>query len=110
MSPEFSRAGPLPGSISNCARTGCLVLAVVLLGASPLPADLPAQRNSGFESRTVAIVKARLVVSPDQELEQGTLVIRDGLIAAVGPDLPAPPDAEIIDGAGLIVYPGFIDA
>src|SRR5207302_3624252 len=40
----------------------------------------------------------------------GTLVIRDGLIVAAGKDLPIPPDAEVIEGAGLTVYPGFIDA
>jgi len=68
------------------------------------------QRNVGFESRTFAIVKARLVISPDEELESGTLVIRDGLIVAVGREVPIPPDAEQIDGTGLILYPGFIDA
>lgn len=69
-----------------------------------------AQRNSGFESTTFAIVKAKLVVSPDEEIEQGTLIIRDGLIVAAGKDVLPPADAEIIDGAGLVVYPGFIDA
>ncbi|WP_406700275.1 amidohydrolase family protein [Singulisphaera sp. Ch08] len=37
--------------------------------------------------------------------------MRDGRIEAVGPtdQVPIPPDAEIIDGTGLVVYPGFID-
>jgi len=67
-------------------------------------------RNAGFESKTFAIVKARLVVSPEEEIEQGTLVIRDGLIVAAGKDVPIPPDAEVIEGAGLTVYPGFMHA
>jgi hypothetical protein len=71
-------------------------------------AQLP--RNSGFESKTFAIIKARLALSPEVEIDQGTLVIRDGLIAAAGKDVPIPPDAEVIEGTGLIVYPGFIDA
>ncbi len=74
--------------------------------------DTPAVPGAprGFESTTFAIVKAKLVVSPDEEIEQGTLLIRDGLIVAAGKDVALPADAEIIDGAGLTVYPGFIDA
>ncbi|MGQ0633881.1 MAG: amidohydrolase family protein [Planctomycetaceae bacterium] len=73
-------------------------------------AQSQAERPVGFEPRAFAIVNARLVVSPDEEIEQGTLVIRDGVIAAAGQEIEAPADAEVIDGQGLIVYPGFIDA
>src|SRR5207249_4038968 len=45
-----------------------------------------------------------------QILPQATVVIRDGLIDAVGADVKAPADALIIEGQGLTVYPGFIDA
>ncbi len=74
------------------------------------PALAQVQRNSGFESTTFAIIKARLVISPEEEIEQGTLVLRDGLIVAAGKEVQVPSDAEIIDGTGLIVYSGFIDA
>lgn len=40
----------------------------------------------------------------------GTVVITDGLIEALGPDLQVPPDAEVIDASGRWVLPGFIDA
>jgi imidazolonepropionase-like amidohydrolase len=68
------------------------------------------QRNSGFEASTFAIVKARIVVSPEEEIEQGTIVVRDGLIVAVGKEVAVPSDADIIDGTTLTVYAGFIDA
>lgn len=83
-------------------------LAICAALSQPAPAQV--QRNAGFESKTFAITKARLVVSPEEEIEQGTLVIRDGLIVAAGKDVAVPLDAETIDGAGLIVYAGFIDA
>ncbi|MFN8118376.1 MAG: amidohydrolase [Micropruina glycogenica] len=38
------------------------------------------------------------------------MVITDGLIEALGPDLQVPPDAEVIDASGRWVLPGFIDA
>jgi N-acyl-D-aspartate/D-glutamate deacylase len=37
------------------------------------------------------------------------VVLADGLVRAVGPDLPVPEGAEIVDCAGLVVAPGFID-
>ena len=43
-------------------------------------------------------------------IERGTVVIRNGLIAAAGANVNAPPDARVIDGAGLTVYPGLIDS
>lgn len=59
---------------------------------------------------TFAIANARIVTVSGPVIEKGTVVIRDGLIAAVGENVSAPADARVIDGAGLTVYPGFIDA
>lgn len=59
---------------------------------------------------TYAITNARIVTVSGPVIERGTLVIRNGLIAAAGADVSAPPDARVIDGAGLTVYPGLIDA
>src|SRR5262245_26702900 len=60
--------------------------------------------------RVFAIRDARVVTEPGKVLPKGTVVIRDGLIEAVGPDVAAPADALIIAGKGLTVYPGFLDA
>lgn len=59
---------------------------------------------------TYAITNARIVTASGPTLERGTVVIRNGLIAAVGANVNAPADARIIDGAGLTVYPGLIDS
>lgn len=58
---------------------------------------------------TFAIVGARIEVGDGRIIAKGTVLIRDGVIAAVGASVAAPPEAEIIKGDGLIVYPGFID-
>lgn len=68
------------------------------------------EREVGFQPRTWAIAKAKLVISPEKEIPSGTLVIRNGFIVAAGSDVPVPPEAEVIDGSGLTVYPGFLDA
>lgn len=57
-----------------------------------------------------AIKDARIVTASGPEIERGTVLMRDGLIEAVGASVSAPADAWVIDGKGLTVYPGLIDA
>jgi imidazolonepropionase-like amidohydrolase len=74
----------------------------------------PGKAQIGVANRAVpgtyAITNARIVPVSGPTINRGTIVIRDGLIVAVGANAQAPADARIIDGAGLSVYPGFIDA
>jgi imidazolonepropionase-like amidohydrolase len=76
---------------------------------SPVPAGAQRGRPGGGID-VYAITNARIVTVSGPVIERGTVVIRDGLIAAVGAGVNAPPDARTIDGAGLTVYPGLIDA
>jgi imidazolonepropionase-like amidohydrolase len=57
-----------------------------------------------------AITNARVVTVSGATIEKGTVVVRDGLIEAVGADARVPADARVLDGTGLTVYPGFFDA
>lgn len=59
---------------------------------------------------TYAITNARIVTVSGSTVERGTVVIRNGLIAAAGANISAPPDARVIDGTGLTIYPGLIDS
>jgi imidazolonepropionase-like amidohydrolase len=56
-----------------------------------------------------AIRGARIVTAAGAPIESGTVVIRRGTIEAVGASVTVPNDADVIDGAGLTVYPGLID-
>lgn len=58
----------------------------------------------------VAIRGARVFTVGGPVLERGTVLLKDGLIEAVGEGIAIPADATIIDGTGLNVYPGLIDA
>jgi len=57
-----------------------------------------------------ALVGARVVTAPGQVLTNATIVVRNGLITAVGAGLTPPAGARVWDLKGLTVYPGFIDA
>ncbi|HEV2836744.1 MAG TPA: amidohydrolase family protein [Pyrinomonadaceae bacterium] len=59
---------------------------------------------------TYAITNARIVTVSGPVIDRGTVVVRNGLIAAAGANVTAPSDARVIDGTGLTVYPGLIDS
>jgi N-acetylglucosamine-6-phosphate deacetylase len=57
-----------------------------------------------------ALTNLRIVPEPGKLIEKGTIVIRDGVIEAVGPNIKAPADARIWDMTGRTAYAGLIDA
>ena len=86
----------------------CLLI-VLLVALSLLSGSLiEAQQRSAID--TYAITNARIVTVSGATIDRGTVVVRDGLITAVGANVNAPLDARVIDGAGLTVYPGLIDS
>lgn len=70
-----------------------------------------AANGSGWAqpSGAIAIRNARLVPVSGPEIAQGTIVLRNGLIESAGASVTPPPDASVIPGEGLTVYPGLID-
>ena len=81
-------------------RLSAGALAIALAGTIILRADTP---------HVFAIKGARIVTVAGAPIQSGTIVVRGGLIEAVGADVTVPPAAAVIDGAGLTVYPGLID-
>jgi imidazolonepropionase-like amidohydrolase len=88
------------------------------------PADLPSSRlvasaavllalaagaARADRAPVFALVGGRVATVSGPVHESGTVVIRDGLIEAVGAGIPVPPDARVIDAKGLVVTPGLID-
>lgn len=69
----------------------------------------PAQKTPG-QKGTFALTNARIVTVTNGTIEDGTLVIRDGRIEAVGTNVSAPADAEVIDCTDRTIYPGLIDS
>ncbi|MEP6689740.1 MAG: amidohydrolase family protein [Gemmatimonadaceae bacterium] len=85
------------------------VAATAALLPTLLHAQLGVQRERNVPD-AYAITGARIVPVSGPVIERGTIVIRNGVIAAVGATVAVPADARAVDGAGLTVYPGFIDA
>ncbi|HWH53166.1 MAG TPA: amidohydrolase family protein [Gemmatimonadaceae bacterium] len=95
------------------ARSTLLTLGSVLaaaLAAAPAARAQLGTAHPRSAPAVYAITNAKIVTGAGPTIERGTVVVRDGLIAAVGAGVQAPADARVIDGAGLTVYPGLIDA
>ncbi len=86
----------------------CLLLALGL-GTTLADADPTPYLSFNEGPRVHALVGARIVPTPGQLIEDGTIVLRDGVIEAVGRDVSVPPDARIWSMEGLTVYPGLIE-
>ncbi len=89
-------------------RPNPLVLLAVC--AAMLLAWACAAHGEGGEPRYFAVRNARIVPVSGPVIENGTVVIAKGLIQSVGTGVAIPPEAWVIDGKGLTVYPGLIDA
>jgi imidazolonepropionase-like amidohydrolase len=82
-----------------------LIFSVFLL----LSAQLLAQEELKPVTRTFAIRNANIIPAPSKKIEKGTILIKNGLIVAVGKDVKIPANAQIIDADSMYVYAGFID-
>ena len=56
-----------------------------------------------------AIINATIICPVKGRIKGGTVVF-DERIVAVGKTVSPPPEAEVIDGKGMFVAPGFVDA
>ena len=87
-------------------RWPAFALTLVLAAGGPsaeAPAPVP-------DAKPLALVGALIRTQTDAGDFVGTVVIRDGKIAAVGRDVKPPPDAQIVDVARHVIVPGLIDA
>ncbi len=82
-------------------------LIVAALGAFAQTAPTVGLRNN--TPAVHAFTNARIVVAPGKVISGGTLVIRDGVIEAVGEKVAVPADARTWDMKGLTLYPGLIE-
>jgi hypothetical protein len=90
--------------IRGCASAFCFA---ILLSIFCIPPALHAQ---GGEPPYFAIRGAKIVPVSGPPLEGATIVISRGIITAIGKDAAIPPEAWVIEGKGLTVYPGLVDS
>jgi imidazolonepropionase-like amidohydrolase len=94
---------------STLDRIGLCAL-IVMMAAIFLSIASPAALAQGGEPQYFAIRGAKVVPVSGPPLEDATVVVARGVILAVGKDAAIPADAWVIEGKGLTIYPGLVDA
>jgi imidazolonepropionase-like amidohydrolase len=106
----FARALILSRDLISRAAQLCAVAAASVVAASAQQAS--GNMGPAFMSGTpgtYAIRGAHIYPVSAPDIENGTVVIANGKIAAVGAGVSVPSGARVIEGRGLSVYPGMID-
>jgi imidazolonepropionase-like amidohydrolase len=89
---------------------GASLLRVVLaLAAAFAAAAAPIATRAQNPPSTIFIQNATVMTVTHGNIEHGSILIRDGKIAAVGADVKAPEGATVLDATGQYVIPGIID-
>jgi imidazolonepropionase-like amidohydrolase len=87
---------------ANLLKVAQAFAAAVVIAAAPMATRA---QNPG----TILVQNATVMTVTHGNIEHGSILIRDGKIAAVGTDLKAPEGAAVIDATGQYVIPGIID-
>ncbi len=83
-----------------------LTLIAVLLAGAPLSTSA---QSVPEVTHSLAITGATVIPAPGERIDGATVVIRDGLITAVGPGVQIPYDARVVEADSMFIYAGFID-
>jgi imidazolonepropionase-like amidohydrolase len=104
---------PLCLTVFSTALAPSLALGADKKTAPERPFEPPGLYASTYEplpSRPTLITNATVLTAAGDRIEGGSVLLRDGKIAAVGLQLTAPAGAVVIDARGKWVTPGVIDA
>jgi imidazolonepropionase-like amidohydrolase len=94
----------------NSIKVSSLSKNLTGLAAAAFCILLPVHAAAQQTATVFAITHAKIVTLAGSPIDDGTLVIKDGKIAAIGAAVEIPAGAQVIEGKGLHVYPGLFDA
>jgi len=90
--------------------SGCLAVGVVAAAFLDGPTKTSPLFAQGTAPAVVAIRNGTIITATRGTIANGTVLIRDGKIAAVGTNVSIPSGADVYDATGKFVSPGLIDA
>ena len=89
-------------------RFSCAML-LLACALSARAADLLPPGHRPKSPGVHALIGGRVVINPSNSVENATVILRDGIIEAVGRDVKPPSDARIWNASNSVIYAGFID-
>jgi hypothetical protein len=102
--PASSTPAPAKASADTIASAPPGAGSLSLPNADPFPSTY-----KPFPSKPTVIQHATILTAAGPAIHDGSVVLRDGRIVAVGTTVEVPADAVVIDGTGKYVTPGIVD-
>ncbi len=90
--------------------TAALCFLYLTVESVAAPSTAPPEGLRENTPSTHALVGARLVIAPGRVIENGKLIVRDGLIEAASAEVAVPQEARVWNCRGKTIYAGLIDA
>ncbi|MFM7053038.1 MAG: amidohydrolase family protein [Planctomycetota bacterium] len=90
-------------------RTTLAAAAAALVATAAFAQQGPVIGMRPSDPAMYAITNAKVIVAPGTTLEKATIVIANGVIQSIGPDVAVPAGYRVIDGTGKTVLPAFIE-
>lgn len=90
-------------------NTSLASLSAILIGSHP---DVFGQYSQPLQNSTVYLIKDAEILTMDKSLghlPKASILIENGIIKKIGPDLIVPSGAKVIDAKNAVVMPGLID-
>lgn len=87
-----------------------LAWCLALLVCTPWTVQAQDEEKAAEAPKTLALIGGRVITSPDWQPRTANLLVREGRIVAMGPDVNAPEGAEIVQLGGALIAPAWIDA
>lgn len=82
---------------------------ILLFMLTPLALLAQDEQELSPVTGSYAITNVNIIQAPGRKIDMGTILIKDGLIKAVGKGITIPSDAIVIKADSMYVYAGFID-
>jgi imidazolonepropionase-like amidohydrolase len=103
----------LAGCAAGAAQSASTAPSATPAGSTPTQSWARQQYPSTYhrhENGAVLIRNATIMTATGSEIPNGSILLKDGKIVAVGTSVNAPADATVVDGTGKFVTPGIIDS
>lgn len=82
-----------------------------LQAAAELPFELEADRIPTLKTGGTCYIEGGIILTGTKgTIKRGSILVRDGKIVAIGPDIPKPPGITVIDARTKVIAPGIVDA
>jgi imidazolonepropionase-like amidohydrolase len=97
-------------NLNKMKKILCLLFLISMCKLSIAQETFPVNGTTNKNHTSYAFINAKIVVDADEKIENGVLLIKDGIVVAVGEKVVVPKGSVVYDLKGKSIYPSLIDA